>query len=164
MESEPARPKETLACPGCGNRLRMRPDLVGSDIICPKCNAKFSVGRPDAPPPVPVSDDDAYEPEIPLRRSSIVPENELIESEGQQAHSPTYDEHWTASGELEAEEHYYRLPGAEVEHLAMARAKGMIRTEIYPDPPQWTFFSGVFTFPWQGSNVTHGLDRHVAGS
>jgi hypothetical protein len=30
----------------------------------------------------------------------------------------------------------------------------MLRNEVAPELPKWTFFSGVFPFPWRGPNIT----------
>jgi hypothetical protein len=76
MEADRPRPKKGSPCPKCGNMLRLRPDLMGTEVMCPKCNATFVVGQPAAKPVAPAADD-LYEPEVPLKRSSIVPEDEF---------------------------------------------------------------------------------------
>ena len=53
---------------------------------------------------------------------------------------------------MEREPLHARLTAAEPDYLAAADARGLVRREVAPDPPKWTFFSGVFTFPWQGVN------------
>ncbi|MBI3838406.1 MAG: hypothetical protein HY288_10800 [Planctomycetia bacterium] len=153
MELQPATTKKSPSCPRCGNRLRLLPDQIGTTIMCPKCNATFIVGRPQ--PASSTADLEAYEPEMPLKQSSIVPEDELRDARPEPAQSPQYDTDWSTEGNLEAEPHHVRPPSAEPDYLAVAKAKGLLRnTEPDSRPPRWTFFSGVFLFPWQGPNLS----------
>ena len=152
---EPDRPgtKKAPSCPCCGNRLRLRPDQIGSEVMCPKCSSTFVVGRKHHQVPATSGDsDDAYEPEIPLVPSSIVPIDEMIDVRTEPTGQPQYEADWSVD-ELEAEDHHERPPGIEQDYLALAEVKGLMRTEFVPPPPRWTFFSGVFTFPWQGFNI-----------
>jgi len=153
---EPDRPgtKKSPTCPCCGNRLRLRPDQIGSEVMCPKCSATFVVGRKHHQVAATSADnDDAYEPEIPLTPSSIVPVHEMIDVSEAHSGQPQYEADWSVD-DLEAEEHHQRPPGIEPDYLALAEAKGLMRTEFVQLPPRWTFFSGVFGFPWQGVNLT----------
>ena len=168
MDAEGAKSKKASACPKCGGRLRLRPDQVGTEVKCPKCNAVFTVGRPAAPPPAPVSPEDAYEPEIPLKRSTIVHEPaptmiEIDERPEMQVpiepyYTPTlvqpqqYDADWSRD-DLEAEAPHQRPPSAEPDYLELAHKRGLVRTAESTPPPDWLFFSGVFTFPWRGPNA-----------
>ena len=156
MEPDSARKKKGLACPRCGNRLRLRPDQIGSQIMCPKCSATFTVARPGAQmsSSTSPSDDDAYEPEIPLKRSSAVPEDQLVDLSPSANRQSGYDVDWSTSDELEAEAPHERPSGVNPDYLALAQIRGLIRNEHVPDVPKWTFFSRVFTFPWQGANLT----------
>lgn len=155
MEPDPSGKKKLPACPRCGNRLRLRPDQVGTEVMCPKCNARFLVGRPGAGPAAADADshDDAYEPEIPLARSSIVPEEEMIDIGPAAGWHADYGQTRNEADQLRAASQRARLPGADEDHLATARARGLVRDVRLPDPPKWTFFSGVFGYPWQGVNL-----------
>ncbi|HEV3138851.1 MAG TPA: hypothetical protein VGZ26_13130, partial [Pirellulales bacterium] len=81
--------------------MRLLPEQIGTTIICPKCNAAFAVGRPQAAEAG--AEGDAYEPEIPLRRSSIVPEDELGGAARKSAQAPQYDTDWSTEDNLERE-------------------------------------------------------------
>jgi hypothetical protein len=166
MEPQPATAKKSPTCPRCGNRLRLLPDQIGSTIICPKCNASFAVGRPRAPEPA--VEGDAYEPEIPLKRSSIVSEDESAPTAADSDPSSQYDADWSSADNLEAEPHHVRPAGNEPDYLEQAKAKGMLRPETEVRLPKWTFFSGVFFSPWQGLNLTRwaimALGLALAGS
>src|SRR5262249_38354631 len=121
MEPENKAKKKLPTCPRCGNRLRLRADQVGTQVRCPKCEATFIVGRPGKRPAP--SGDEIYEPEIPLKPSSIVgkqvPEDDAIEIDtGEDAvgstvpqqpeyRSPqeaTYDVDWATADDIEMEE------------------------------------------------------------
>jgi hypothetical protein len=172
--------KPSPICPSCGNRLRVRPDQVGEQLSCPKCKATFIFGQPARPPAksrparrdasgptaaassapenqpatAPVEDDDdAYEPEVPLTNFSIVPVEEMSDLSSLGAGESKYDVDWSVSDDIEREPLHARLTISEPDYLAVADARGLVRHEVLPDPPKWTFFSGVFTFPWRGVNM-----------
>ncbi len=166
MDSQRATTKKSPSCPRCGNRLRLLPDQIGTTIRCPKCNATFAVGRPQDL--APASQSDAYEPEIPLQRSSIVPEDELGEDRPEPARTPQYETDWSTEGNLEAEPPHVRPLSLEPDYLEVAKAKGIMRVEEPEFKPRWRFFSGVFLFPWQGLNLTRwavmAVGLAIAGS
>lgn len=187
MEPNQAKQKKGSPCPKCGNTLRLRPDLIGTQVMCPKCNATFTVGRPADQPTAPVSPDDVYEPEIPLKRSVIVsdelvldpgdtppepieivhdapatfkqssgvPEDEIeLDTSSAAARDVVYEADWSSGGgDLELEARHERPPTSEPDYFELANARGMVRREKSTDVPRWTFFSGVFLFPWQGPNI-----------
>lgn len=297
MADESRQGSKRPTCPKCGNRLRILPDQIGTTVRCPKCNATFVVGRSQdqAKGAAPASEDDAYEPIIPLPRPTMVPEEEMADlnpaaarahdvfisyaqadkkvaeaicvrlesrdircwmaprdlrpgaeytaeiirgiegcriltlvfsseanvsphvrreveravSKGRtvlpfrisdvmptpeleylisgthwldavtppiEAHiqslvrvieanldadlnpaaarETVYETDWRTADDMEAEAPVERPAVAEQELLEAARARGLFRDELLPDPPRFTFFSGVFTFPWKGANVT----------
>ena len=175
MEPDPARAKKLPGCPRCGNRLRLRADQVGTQVSCPKCKCTFTVGRagddpvPSVPPPKVADDayepevplapsitaqDDAYEPEVPLIRSFIVPDEEVVDPMPPEGGDSHYNADWSVSDDLEAEPPHARVTSLAPDYLAVAKAKGLLRDTRVIDPPKWTYFSGVFTFPWQGVNRT----------
>ena len=157
-------------------------DQVGTEVKCPKCNATFTVGRPAAPTVAasPTSDSDAYEPEIPLARSSIVPDDEPARvepsaelrfeaaptfaeerPEGEAADldavAPIERQHevdWSVSDDLEPEAPLLRPPSDAPDHLDAAKALGLVRSRRRLEPPRSLFFSDVFGFPWQGLNLS----------
>lgn len=168
MEPDRATAKKLPTCPSCGNRLRLRADQVGTQVICPKCNSTFTVQRPGAVPRAPAkpagaspstavstspADDDAYEPEVPLVRYTIVPQEEMSDIGPLGGGESQYDVDWSVADDLEAEAPHKPPPSAEPDYLALAKAKGIVRNLYVPDPPTWTFFSGVFTYPWEGINL-----------
>lgn len=146
MEPDQASTKKGPACPSCGGRLRLRADQIGTQVTCPKCGSTFAVGRPGQATSKSTSDDDAYEPEIPLKRSSIVPEEELSGAIPASHHNE-YDVDW-GSAVPEREPPHVRPLDLQTDYLEVAKAKGLLRMEYMPDPPRWTFFSGVFLSPW----------------
>src|SRR5882672_2286831 len=134
MEYDQPSPKKGPACPGCGGRLRLLADQIGTQVTCPKCNATFMVGRPGARPTAATStsDDNAYEPEIPLKRSSIVPEEPpAVEPPPPPAQ---YDADWD-SVVPQREPPHVRPLDLEPDYLASAEARGLLRTEVVVDPP-----------------------------
>ncbi len=160
MEPDQAQAKKSPSCPRCGNRLRLRADQVGTEVKCPKCQSTFTVARPGSQrattSSASSSHDDAYEPEIPLVRSSIVPPEEMIDAGPTPAAQPSYAADWGTADELEVEAPHQRPP-TELDHLAVAKAQGILRTRTVVNTPKWTFFSGVFAYPWQGVNLTYWI-------
>jgi DNA-directed RNA polymerase subunit RPC12/RpoP len=152
MPTEPQK-KKGLPCPRCGNRLRVRADQIDSEVMCPKCGSTFVVARPGARPPAgDRSDDDLYEPELPLAPSTVPPEalTDLSPSANRQA---GYDVDWNTDDDFEVEAPHVRPPSEEPDYLAQAHTRGFVRDEAPIEPPRWTFFSGVFDFPWRASNL-----------
>ena len=183
--------KPSPSCPSCGNRLRVRPDQVGEQLSCPKCKATFIFGQAARPPAKPsqprgkvpastasvanapagqaepapvVDDDDAYEPEIPLTNFSVVPQEEMSDLAPLGAGESKYDVDWSVSDDIEREPLHARLTSNEPDYLSVADARGLVRHEVPPEPPKWTFFSGVFTFPWQGANMVRWASMSVGMS
>ncbi len=165
MNFDDLKPKKGLACPKCGNWLRVRPDQIGEQIRCPKCDAVFTVRRPA--PPKPVSPDDPIEPEVPLGRSTIGPDDNPIEIDDNPApaaivpmappdtsHMVRYEADW-ATDELEVEQPAPRRAARDTDedYLQIARQRGLVREEHAKTAPRWLFFSGVFGSPWHASNV-----------
>jgi len=188
-ETQPAKPPPS--CPSCGNRLRVRPDQVGEQLTCPKCKATFVFGQPARPPQKPRSarkdsaattatagiepenqsasepvdnDDEAYEPEIPLTNFTLVPVEEMADLSPLGAGESKYDVDWSVSDDLEPEPLHARILSTQPDYLEVADARGLVRHEELPDPPKWTFFSGVFTYPWRGANVVRWAAMSVGMS
>ncbi len=189
MAADSAKPKKGASCPKCGNRLRVRPNQTGEQVRCPKCNATFTIGRPPKPPPLPASPDAPYEPEIPLKKAAIVPEDPpLLDSPGETqaiipeepgylgtgdaapvvepmeapptSYLPQYTADW-ATDEIEVEPPHERPPSDPPDYLANARERGLLREEPLQPIPKWTFFSGVFTFPWWRGNIGRWIGMTV---
>lgn len=185
MTSERAenKKKKGPSCPSCGNHLRLRPDQLGEQVMCPKCNAKFVVGKasdararaanhsqgtrdvPTEPaskinaavsPPMSPADalDDAYEPEIPLQRTYSVPESEMADISPLAARPAPYDVDWSLADDMEVESHEPPPPGVDEHYLEVAKRKGLLREPERTRPPKWTFFSGVLGYPWRGVNLS----------
>jgi len=152
---EPNPLKKPPSCPRCGNRLRLRADQLGEQIRCPKCNATFFVAKPGTLRAAAVSDtgddDSAYEPEIPLRPSSVVRPEEMVDLSPSANQQAGYE--WDGEGELEMEAHHQRPQEHEPDYLALAEAKGLLRPRETIVAPQSLFFSDVFAYPWFGSNT-----------
>ncbi len=179
MQPDNKPEKKGPACPQCGNRLRLRPDQQGEEVMCPKCGGKFVVGRsastpapvaarrpaptrqspaaPVAPAKLPPEDesDDAYEPEIPLARNWGVPEDQMVDISPKAFRETPYEARWRQAsdpGPVEAEP---ETPSSiELEYLEVARAKGMLRDREEPKPTRWPFLSGVFDYAWRGVNLS----------
>ena len=158
MASDPNKAKKVPSCPKCGNRLRLRSDQIGTQVSCPKCQASFTVGRPRDQKPVKSTansdsdiggDDDAYEPERPLQRSTIVPEADISRGAARGGFDET---DWSHPDELERESATV-APIAEEEYLKSAKARGLVRYFKKVPPPKWTYFSGVIGYPWRGPNI-----------
>lgn len=176
MSDDQPKKKSGIPCPKCGNRLRLRPDQLGEQVMCPKCEAKFVVGTaadarrqqqaaarksadPVAAGSTPASDPadalvDTYEPEIPLERTWSVPESEMADISPLAARPAPYDVDWRVSDDLEAESPIAPPPDITPDYLQVAKAKGLMRDEHVDRPPRWTFFSGVFGYPWRGQNLS----------
>ncbi|REK09874.1 MAG: hypothetical protein DWQ37_17345 [Planctomycetota bacterium] len=100
------------------------------------------------------AEDDAYEPEIRLERVWAVPDDEMASIGPLAGRESAYEVDWATTDDLEMEAPTQRAPVREDLLLDSARQRGLLREYHVPDPPKWTFFSGVFTHPWQGVNVT----------
>lgn len=124
--------------------------LTRSSIVPDEPSALLS---PPAPPDV-ETDADAYEPEVQLTPSVIVPVETRAGSGSSADHRARSDADPTGEGALEMEAAHARPPSSEEIYLESARRRGMIRSLKMPDPPRWTFFSGVFTYPWRGINLS----------
>jgi len=168
---EPAKSNKT-PCPHCGHGLRLLADQKGAEVRCPKCNKSFVVGgrqppplpkvapaasdNPFAPPETTISDDDAYEPEIPLGRGGLIPER-MTETEYTRPRMQMDREHdvdWSTADDLEMEAKRGSPGLNEDVYLESARRRGILREDDDgPEPPRFTFFSGVFTYPWRGTNL-----------
>ena len=181
MAADSAKPKKGTACPKCGNRLRVRPDQKGEQVRCPKCNAEFTVGSRPKPAAAPASADAQYEPEIPLKKSTIVPQEPAMLPASGAAPTITHEEPGQldlgeeapvvepmrapemsyvpqtaddASGdELARERPTARPPRDQPDYLTMAKERGLLRDDESQTIPKWTFFSGVFSYPWYLQNV-----------
>jgi predicted Zn finger-like uncharacterized protein len=173
MAADEFKAKKGLPCPKCGNRLRVRPDQTGEQVRCPKCNATFTVGQA-APKKGPVGDEQ-YEPVRPLKKATIVPEeHEMLEACAPQpivpmqappaSHLEYYEVDWETSDALEAEAPHVPPPSQSVEpeYLEIARSRGLIREDADVSIPRWTFFSGVYLFPWQLGNIARWAVMAVA--
>ncbi|HEX5442643.1 MAG TPA: hypothetical protein VFW87_02385, partial [Pirellulales bacterium] len=64
-----------------------------------------------------------------------------------------YEVDWATADEIEMEAPVERPAPPKEEYLEAAKARGLIRDQRVPDPPRFTFFSGVFTYPWRGVNL-----------
>jgi hypothetical protein len=194
MSTERAEKKKGPCCPRCGNRLRLRADQIGEQVKCPKCDATFVVGRPGeggeppgvAPDVAPLAAEsgspaavgqpsdpadalaDAYEPEVPLQRVYSVSESEMADISPLAARPAPYDVDWSVADDMEVESH--APPPAEVDehYLRVAEARGLLREPEQARPPKWTFFSGVWGYPWRAVNLSRwtamGLGLGCAGT
>jgi hypothetical protein len=146
--------------------------------------SKTETQRPDSKPYTPPAlDDENYLPEVPKKRATIVieeptpltgqPRQAIVPEEpqpqldvagtstealaqpssyGEKSLSPPTD--WHAEDEIEVEMPLPRPAVVDELHLESARNRGLVRTYNAPEAPRWTFFSGVFTYPWRGVNLT----------
>ncbi len=99
-----------------------------------------------------LDNEDAYEPEIPLIPSQI-PEQPFIDANLGSFAERRREVTPGVRDDLQVDRQ--TGPGtdnAEM-YLESAKRRGLVRHFITPDPPKWTFFSGVFDFPWRGPNL-----------
>lgn len=158
--------KPTPTCPKCGGKLRLLGVKAGEQVRCPKCNNTFTVGKPKPPPSL--TSDEAYEPVTPLKPARILPdEPDAIEIDRQyepvaeiapmiaptNTYQPKYEADWSKD-EIEVEAPTERAPSMVEEYTQRAKERGLMRERVVERPPRSLFFSDVFTFPWQGSNIT----------
>jgi hypothetical protein len=171
--SDEFKQKKGLPCPKCGNHLRVRPDQKGEQVRCPKCSYTFVVGQSAAKKPPRV--DEQYEPVRKLKKATIIPEEpSMLEACAPQpivpmqpppdAHLEYYEVDWETSDTIEAEAPHVPPPSKSVEpdYLEIARSRGLMREDSDVVIPRWTFFSGVFLFPWQLGNVARWAVMAVA--
>jgi hypothetical protein len=116
----------------------------------------------DAPPPPGgdfVDDDDAYLPEIPLNRSTIGNDHPRNDAPPlpMTMHSPLEarrEVDWNDRDAIEMAERHRRVERAGDDlYTESAKRRGLVRHYRMPDPPRWTFLSGVFAYPWRGVNL-----------
>jgi hypothetical protein len=63
-----------------------------------------------------------------------------------------YTADW-ATDELVAEPPHVPPPSLEPDYLELAKQRGLMRKKDERKTPPWTFFSGVFSFPWRLGNI-----------
>ncbi len=99
-----------------------------------------------------IADDDAYEPETPLDRWTPVPEHEMSDIGPHGGIPSEYEVDWGTADVMEMETPVERPPVNAELYEESARRRGILRDEEQPEPPRWTFLSGVFGYPWRGVN------------
>lgn len=97
-------------------------------------------------------DDDVYEPEIPLIPSQI-PEQPFIDAKLGTFAEQRREVAPGVSDDLQVERHTGSGADPAEMHLESAKRRGLVRHFMTPDPPKWTFFSGIVDFPWRGPNL-----------
>jgi len=98
-------------------------------------------------------DDDAYEPEIPLIPSQI-PEQPFIDANLGSFAERRREVSQGVLDDLQVDRPTGPGTDTAAMYLESAKRRGLVRHFITPDPPKWTFFSGVFDFPWRGPNLS----------
>lgn len=119
-----------VPCPGCGLRLTVRQERLGSSTTCPNCEQEFipevgvvGSGSSDRPRKGKKTRDDAETYRSgPLPTEPRIPETSSISYPWEEDDGEQDSEH--GSGKL-------RIVAAPL-----------------PPPPRWAFFSSVFQFPW----------------
>jgi DNA-directed RNA polymerase subunit RPC12/RpoP len=161
MEPDSAATRKIVPCPSCGNRLRLWSDQAGSQVVCPKCSSTFTVARTSevrAAARAAGTELDEYEPEIPLARSSSVPEDEMVDI-GPNAGAKWQQIDWESDADPNKPP-----PVPHADYLAAAKAQGLLREPQPVYRPRSTFFSDVFTFPWKGVNIARWTGMAVGFS
>jgi hypothetical protein len=78
------------------------------------------------------------------------------------AHDPPVDIDWDAH-KIDAEiQQKPPPPPLETDYLKMAHERGLVRAPDERPIPRWTYFSGVFTFPWWLSNVARWITMAIS--
>lgn len=117
----------TVLCPVCEARLHPRLKERPRRIKCPDC---------EGPVPVP-----ARETVLQEKRSRHAAAIHRRGGESYRLTAPPADDRRRRSNA------YSRL----------WQAQGEVRTELPPPAPRWTFFTGVFGFPWRPDNVSRWM-------
>jgi DNA-directed RNA polymerase subunit RPC12/RpoP len=128
----PRRRKEAFAivCPKCDNRMYARLHQVGQQIACGDCGYVLVVPQPPTEAP---------------KKALPRPEPVPLAAEEPAAGPPASANAWPAT-EGAAAAQPPRPRDAE-----LTRALGAPAAPWVPEPPRWTFFSGVVSFLWQGA-------------
>jgi len=157
----------SLACPTCGQPVGTRLEDRPKKISCPHCGGDLFVpasprGRPPEEPAAVVPAVPPAPTEIPLGEPPLPsapprladPAPEATRTvEGTRKTRPRTPRNEVAASEPVRS----REPPPRVPRKSVFDQMAVVRTESIPIPPEWTFFSGVFAFPFQ----QHSLLRWV---
>lgn len=150
----------TLGGPTKASQATSVPETTNMDAYQPKIPRSRPRIVPEEPKadlrpadtPAPTFEDEAYEPEIQLTPSVIVPLPRMADASS--ARQSAYHAAGGSDDDMEPEAHVERPLTNEEMFLESARKRGLVRSYEMPATPRWTFFSGVFGYPWRGINLT----------
>ncbi|HEY2893293.1 MAG TPA: hypothetical protein VGJ16_03745 [Pirellulales bacterium] len=147
MQSGSSSGRTVTTCPHCGNKLRVWLDSSNSDLVCPKCAQPFSAQAPNQPgtAPAAISEVELYEPEVPLRKTTVVPEEQMTDI-GPKAGLKWQEVNWDAHAAKPQ-------PPPQPDYLEAAKRQGLLRERPVLYRPRSTFLSDVFDAPWRGANL-----------
>ena len=162
----------TIACPTCGQPVGTRLEDRPKKVSCPHCGGDLFVpasprGRPPdtaanapspplaAPPETGVPGEAA--PSSPPPRVADPPPDAPRPPPGARKTRPRPPRDETAASEpVRTAEPPPRVPRRSVfDQMAV------VRTESIPTPPEWTFFSGVFAFPFQKHSLLRWIYQSI---
>lgn len=121
-----------MVCPTCGTRLRIRSELAGKQRPCPKCRETIQIPRLEFAQTAPPTSD--------LPEGFPNPEPEGYGLAAPLPHAT--DDEFTALPIPPVHAAVDRTDAGYLSHLAD------VREEAIPNPPRYTFFSGVWNFLW----------------
>jgi hypothetical protein len=152
MQSGSSSGRTITTCPHCGNKLRVWLDQTGADLVCPKCAKPFGAlsatqhgTQAGSSPSAPLNEDELYEPEIPLTKTTVVPEEQMSDI-GPKAGLKWQEVNWDAPT-VKPE------PPPQPDYLEAAKRQGLLRERAVLYRPRSTFLSDVFDAPWRGANL-----------
>lgn len=152
MPSGSSDGRTITTCPHCGNKLRVWLDQSDAELVCPKCakpfatpNAKQKGGQGGSSSSAPLNEDEMYEPEIQLRKTTVVPEEQMSDI-GPKAGLKWQEVNWDAQSAKPQ-------PPPQPDYLEAAKRQGLLRERPVLYRPRSTFLTDVFDAPWRGPNL-----------
>ncbi len=135
--------KQTVVCPNCQSPTTILPESIGTMVICPTCGSSFFPG---------VSSEGDLPPAHHVDEPSLLPESvgESYSLSVERSVDPVEVSHVRPSAAPAPPPGQSRLSLPPGDRVLLKAAK-------LPPPPRWTFFSGVYTFPWYAGSVWRWL-------
>ncbi len=129
------------------------PQVVAVNPFEQREAGELPIAAPASANPSDVDDDDAYEPEIPLVPSTIVPQEVYLDANLGATKELRREVDSSGGDDLEVDRPAVPRQDDSDQYLESAKRRGIVREYFTPDPPRWTFLSGVFGYPWRGPNL-----------
>src|SRR5262245_12742184 len=139
MSSDGPQPRGQLKCPKCQGPLQVRRGSGGAVGVCSVCKIALAISRTA----------DGQLPEAPLAPVTVVaapagpPVSPADEELG-------YEVDWESNPPRQSEPAKPRVRHSALTESVPVGPVGPAKRERDQYTPRWTFFSGVFLFPWTG--------------